>query len=249
MQNPTKTIPVYETTDYSIFKSLTGNRTLYENHVKRLVKVIKSNPSLTEMNPIKVNEKLEVIDGQHRLAAFKLFAKSEGKYPSVNYAVVKGASLPEARALNAGSKPWHPHDYAEAFVVDGNKNYKTYLEFEKKFQVQHNVLARYLSGEEGAIRNFKDGGFIVGDKKEAEENIERLLEAAKYYPLWPNQSFGMAFYRVMKSPVYQHSRMIKQLKKFPEVLTKVPTRTSELIVGLNTVYNLGCSVELNLQKQ
>ena len=51
---------VYETNDYSMFKSLTGNRDVQLVHVKRLVR------SFTEnylFSPVIINEKNEIIDG------------------------------------------------------------------------------------------------------------------------------------------------------------------------------------------
>ena len=58
---------VYKTTDLSIFKSIDGNRVPNLQHIKRLAQSI--NVYGMKCNPILVNEQMEVIDGQHRLAA------------------------------------------------------------------------------------------------------------------------------------------------------------------------------------
>ena len=60
---------VYQTNDLTICKEIGGNRVPNPQHVKRLCSSIKENGMLC--NPILVNEKMQVIDGQHRLLASK----------------------------------------------------------------------------------------------------------------------------------------------------------------------------------
>jgi ParB-like chromosome segregation protein Spo0J len=61
-------LKVMETMDYNLFSKFNGNRDVKILHVNRIAK------SMTEqflIKPIDVNEKYEVIDGQHRLEACK----------------------------------------------------------------------------------------------------------------------------------------------------------------------------------
>lgn len=51
---------VYETNDYSQFKRLVGYRELKESHVQKLIKSFQKNGEF--LNPIIVNEKMEIID-------------------------------------------------------------------------------------------------------------------------------------------------------------------------------------------
>jgi hypothetical protein len=229
-------LPVYSTEDYSIFKKLSGNRDLYPNQVKKLVRVIDADKDFTKKNPLKVNEKMEVIDGQHRLAAYELYVKKTGNIPSVYFTISKGATLKDARSMNAGSKAWIPRDYARAFAEDGNENYKTYLAFEKKYKIQHNVLARYLGEDEGR-KSFRDGGFVVKNERAARVLIEQLVEVGPMYISWPSQSFGVAFHKIANSKLYDHDRMMEQMTKFSEALNNVPSRVKELIPALNMVYS------------
>ena len=60
---------VYRTEDLSIFKTLKGNREVKENRKQTLIESIDKHGYIT--NPIIVNERFEVIDGQGRLAACK----------------------------------------------------------------------------------------------------------------------------------------------------------------------------------
>lgn len=242
-------IPVYRTKDYTIFKKLDGNRNLYPNHVKRLVRAIKLNPEFTKISPLLVNEKNEVIDGQHRLAAFEEYASANGESPEVYYIVSKDSDLSTARRLNSTSKVWLPLDYAEAFAAEGNKNYKLYCEFSKKFssQINHEVLEGVLSDSVSKSRNFRDGLFVVKvAKPRAEELIQNIIDASAFYHNWPNRSFAIAYLRVERSKLYSHERMIEQISKYKEALYNIPTRVNELAVGLNMVYNWKCADKLDL---
>lgn len=58
------------TSNYSRFKHLNGNRNIVEPHLRRLIKSIQENGWL-ENSPVLVNQKYEIIDGQHRFEACK----------------------------------------------------------------------------------------------------------------------------------------------------------------------------------
>ena len=59
---------IHQTTDYSMFQTLEGNRNLNKLHLKRLKNSFQKKYLLS---PIIVNEKFEIIDGQHRFEAGK----------------------------------------------------------------------------------------------------------------------------------------------------------------------------------
>ena len=59
---------ILTTTNYDQFTFLKSNREIDQNHVYRLVKLIKDAEG-HQKEPVIVNEKLEVISGQHRIKA------------------------------------------------------------------------------------------------------------------------------------------------------------------------------------
>ena len=78
---------VYTTTDYGIFKRLVGNRDIPESRISKIVESIQTIGWVH--NPIIVNERMEVIDGQGRLTALQRL-----KMP-VEYIVAEGAGNKE----------------------------------------------------------------------------------------------------------------------------------------------------------
>ena len=101
---------VYRTTDYDLFKRLEGNRAVLSNRVNKIIKSIKKNGYI--MNPIIVNEKYEVIDGQGRLEALRVM-----NLP-VDYIVIKGLGREQCIALNAYSTIWSMVDYISAYCEE-----------------------------------------------------------------------------------------------------------------------------------
>ena len=70
---------VQTSSDYAKFKTLIGNRKPNELHIKRLISSFKERYLFS---PILVNEKMQIIDGQHRFLSAK-----ELNLP-INYLVV-----------------------------------------------------------------------------------------------------------------------------------------------------------------
>lgn len=105
---------VYETADLSKFKQLKGNRPVKIS--KALRDSIAKRGVLTE---IKVNRKMEVIDGQHRLAV----ARELGLPITYTF----DDSDIDVAELNSTSKSWKVEDYIHKYAESGYQSYKQLL--------------------------------------------------------------------------------------------------------------------------
>ena len=83
---------ILKTLNYSQFKFIKGNRAINDRHVNGLVKSMEKNGLI--MNPSCVNEKSEIIEGQHRLMACEIL-----NLPYYYY-VVPGATINDVTILN-----------------------------------------------------------------------------------------------------------------------------------------------------
>lgn len=110
---------VYTTTNYDIFNRLMGNRDT--TSVKRIIESIQKIGYVD--NPLIVNEKLEVIDGQNRLEAFRTLGYE------VPFHIVEGIGIAEARQMNIGRGNWKPIDWVRSYAETGNQNYVELLQF------------------------------------------------------------------------------------------------------------------------
>ncbi len=98
--------PIIESTEnYTLFKTIDGNRKVRSAHVKKLKESIVIDPRTILFAPILVNEKYQVIDGQHRLEAIKQLGLP------VYFIRHKGLGLDIVQKLNSNAKQWQPIDY------------------------------------------------------------------------------------------------------------------------------------------
>lgn len=100
---------IYATYNYEKFKKLTGNRKVLDRRVARIKKSIAAIGLIP--NPIIVNEKYEIADGQGRF-----YACRESGLP-VYYTIVKGIGIEECTHLNQGQTNWKPIDWAERYAA------------------------------------------------------------------------------------------------------------------------------------
>ena len=109
---------VYETTNYTKFRRLVGNRDVTETRINKILRSIDSVGQI--ISPIIVNENMEVIDGQARIEAFKR------RGLPVYYIEVNGLGEAECIAMNINQSNWRFIDYIQFYAETGNINY-TYL--------------------------------------------------------------------------------------------------------------------------
>ena len=120
-----KAYNVYVTEDYSIFKRLVGNRDIPESRITKIVESIQSIGWVH--NPIIVNEKMEVIDGQGRLTALQRL-----KMP-VEYIIAEGAGNTECVYMNMNMINWNLSDFVKSYAEQGNENYQRLLTLMEKY--------------------------------------------------------------------------------------------------------------------
>lgn len=252
-------LDLHSTEDYSIFQSLEGNRAINTAQVNRLANVVLNNSRFNYLNPIIVNEKLEVIDGQHRIEAFKKHQLKKDETREIFYLIYPGLTLKDARAINAGSKPWRPIDYAKAYALEGQRDYKTYLEFIDLYKLNHDITSRYLAIDEVSynLNGFRDGDFRVKDEKLSHKLCEWLSEVGAFYPesidhndheykVWMNRGFALAFLKVAIHPRYSHRRMCEQMEGYARLLRDVPLKVTEMASALRQIYNRGQETKVDL---
>ena len=125
MEGKEKIYNVYVTKDYSIFKRLVGNRDIPESRISKIVESIQTIGWIH--NPIIVNEKMEVIDGQGRLTALQRL-----KMP-VEYIIAEGAGNKECVYMNMNMVNWKLPDFIKSYAEQGNENYQRLLSLMEKY--------------------------------------------------------------------------------------------------------------------
>lgn len=234
-----QTYQIRSTTDYSAFKDITGNRTIRPAHVKKLKEAITTDPDSIRYNPILVNDKMAVIDGQHRIKAIESLGLP------VYYIQVQSLGIKDVQKLNSVSKQWQPVDYAQAHSRLGNSNYDYYLAFKghnakyKDLSLNHDSLMRYLSlNNPITSTSFNDGKLKVDNFDKSLALLKQLHGVSEVYPRYNIRSFALAFLRISSNDEYNHKRMMERLhsEAFHKYMRDF-SKEQDYAKALNQIYN------------
>lgn len=159
------------TSNYGLFKTLEGNRPIIAAHVTEIEKKIEDRGYMCM--PILVNEKMEIIEGQHRLETLKKLGMP------VYYIVQPGLGLKDCMCLNSGTKNWVSNNYINAQAVAGNTNYIYLQQLMKQFpDLTFTVVsgaAAMAGGQKSFFKNKEiQNGYFLCDS-EAYEKAGKLL--------------------------------------------------------------------------
>jgi len=222
---------VNSTNDYSMFKTLQGNRNVNKLHVKRLKESFRQAYLLS---PIVVNEKYEIIDGQHRFQA-----AMEMNLP-INFIVCNHYSLKEVQMLNTNMTNWKKIDYLNAYCDLNFPEYLKFRNFMRRFPEFgmascETILTDSLAGghktssssvlkgdinKSGsyAIRYFQEGDLEIPNYEKSIENAEKIMMIKPYYDGFNRNTFVRAMIGIFRLEYYSHSKLIERLAANPTAL-------------------------------
>jgi hypothetical protein len=230
---------VHTTTDYFLFKPIDGNRNKNLLHINRLKKSIKENYLFTI---ITVNEKYQIIDGQHRFDVIKELALP------LHYVVCTGYGLNEVHILNQNSKTWNADDYLEGYCKLGYKDYLIYKEFKDTYKIGHNECM-YLLGTTSRIApnvSFYEGSFKIKNLRKATETIEKIFLIAPYYEGYKRRSFINSIISLLDNPIFEFTEFLQKLKIQPTALQDC-TNIGQYKTLIEEIYNFKRREKVNLR--
>jgi hypothetical protein len=230
---------VHTTTDYFLFKPIEGNRNKNLLHINRLKKSMAETYLFTV---IIVNEKYEIIDGQHRFDVIQ-----ELQLP-LNYIVCNGYGLNEVHILNQNSKTWTSDDYLDGYCKLGYKDYLKYKEFKDVYGIGHYECMWLLNGSQlsNPTQVFFTGDFKIKNYNEACKIIEKIMLVEPYYEEWKRRSFILAMLQLFKNPNFELTEFLQKLKLQPTALTNCST-TNQYVSLIEEIYNYRRREKVNLR--
>jgi hypothetical protein len=239
IMNNNNNIQINETTDYSRFKFLHGNRNVNKNHVQRLKNSMTKNYLHTV---ITVNQNYEVIDGQHRLTAC-----SELGLP-VKYVMLKNYGLKEVQTLNAMTSNWTTGQYLDSYCTKGYQDYIDYKRFKLKYNLSHreNILLLCSPDIRTHEEKFKDGSFKVINYKKACYYGDELSKVAEFYKGYNRRYFVRAIYFLLNKPEFSMDEFLQKLTFQRTALVDCVNRDSYLSL-IEEIYNYKRRMKINLK--
>jgi hypothetical protein len=230
---------VYTTKDYSLFKTIDGNRNINLLHLNRLLKSMKEVYLFT---CIIVNEFYQIIDGQHRFECCK-----ELKLP-LNYVMMKGYGLREVQILNQNSKTWNADDFLEGYCKLGYEHYIEYLKFKTKFEFGHNECMLLLGGSDNGhnIKEFYAGNFKIKDYNLAHDKAQKICMIGRYYDGYKRSSFVRTMNNILAKPQFDFTQFMQKLKIQPLALQDCNSIDQYKLL-IEEIYNYRNREKINLR--
>jgi hypothetical protein len=190
---------------------------------------------------IVVNEKKQIIDGQHRFEAIK-----ELKFP-LRFVVEEGLTLCDVHTYNRINKTWNPEDFLNGYCDLKIPEYLKYREFKKKYDFGHRVCMSLLSQVvKTRSDDFKTGKFKIKNYSKACEMADKIIQIAPLYKGYKRRNFVYAMITLFRNKEYDHKRFIKKLTLRPTVLVDC-SRTTQYLLLIEEIYNHFSSIKVNLR--
>lgn len=232
--------------NYDQFKMKYGNRSVSRKRVQTIKDSIEKIGWFCD--PILVNEKMEIIDGQHRFEALKELGLD------IEYTVTAGADLEEARTLNSCSKNWTTQNYIDSYAADGDINYINLRNLEKKYpKLDMSTLISVAKGSLGTTvntRGVQAGRFTLPTERltqiyDALDYVMANIESIQRIEGRRRNIVSCIVWVVINTPA-SRERLSKVLHRtiFPPVSDAVPKRFLE---SLSEAYNKGLGKEKRIK--
>jgi hypothetical protein len=223
------------TTDFDQFTFLKDNRDISHSHVAELVEKIKMS-NMLELEPIIVNEKMEVMNGQHRLLAAKRLGVP------IYYKVVEGLTSVQMRMCNL-NRQWTDSDYLKHYIANDFEEYKKLYEFMLKQSLRLNVAMNLAMGSTHDLRrNFRDGTFKFRQDLTT-DNLEMCKETISTIKRLNGQSIyldSVRFWRAMILLIsHKDFDMCKWISNLSRMCTRMGVKASMLdyLNLMTSIYN------------
>lgn len=222
---------VLTTTNYDKFSLIYANRQVNEAHVKNLCKSFRKR-NLFAVNPIIVNNAMEVIDGQHRLEVARKLKLT------VHYIVIAEASIDDIAAMQVSAR-WLTADWAESWYKRGVDDYGVLLQFAKDHDISVSLAGEILSEKYSNIAHYiQDGTFEVIDLEKATAFMKLLFDLRPYLgETVPNHRyFTRALRMALNLPGVSPEEMLHKITMRGEIIER-QLNVHQYLRILEQIYN------------
>lgn len=234
---------VKSTKSYELFRFIDANRDVNEGHVNNLKKSIEEF-GYYDHEPIVVNEKFEIIDGQNRFTACE-----ELGLPII-YVMVEGLSIADARNMNIKRRNWSLEDYAKSYARSGDKSYQRFLELADEYELGYSQVVSCVTNgthPRNFFTKFRAGEFTLDEEgvEIAKKNLDQLSSIMEVTGKM-SKAMASAFIAAFNRVGYDHARMVKKLVLYGTMLQNF-SGVKENLRQLEDLYNLRQTDETKLR--
>lgn len=232
-------IKIYFTRDYSRFKDLKGNRLLNDGKINRMISDINSGLDMLRYCPIIVDEKMNVIDGQHRLYVAKKLKSN------VWYVITDGLTMHEIARINSNQERWKARDFIHCYSSQGVKDYNVLQDFIYQYQWPVSLAVIVLStgktkdGGGGMKSKEKfERGFFKATHVESANMLAAMVERFNEFEGYKSRPFIDAIGKLMDGGKCDFELLLEKFKSNVDMLTS-PNNVKGYLSELESIYNKG----------
>lgn len=223
------TIKTKQTTDYDLFKFVLGNRKVSDASRRLMEK------TLLKEFPVKVNKKMEIIDGQRRFLA----AKNLGL--PIYYEIADLNSLTDIQIINAAQKQWSLADYLRTYIYLGKEDYDICEGFVVQHEINLSSAINLLNGNFNSrnLRLFKEGEFEISEEEIANEVMSRAIIFKPYMNkfAYGSHAFIKAIFNLVKNGLIDWEIMKERMDNFEGGVFHRQPSTSDYTYQIERIYN------------
>jgi hypothetical protein len=223
-------VKIWVATDYSKFVLNEFNRD--PSHYRKVLESIQAN-DYTQFQPILVDRKMNIVDGQNRFLACR-----ELGLP-IYFIVSREIHIFAAADINQASKNWSMQDYVQHYSKRGKDSYTKMLDLCAKYNQRISVIAQFGKITDNArshTENVKKGNFQFRDDLDVDAFFEHLASFQKYYKFSTNERFVKALLKMYMHKDYSEKTMTNKLRLVSGIVHDQPS-VDMMLVELLKLYN------------
>lgn len=229
---------VLETKNYEMFRFGPWNRDISEKNLHKIDKDVQKNG--WKKHPITVNEKMEVIDGQHRL----VYAKTHNL--PVYYIVINDLTVEDCVTMNNVRTAWSLQDYIKLYASQGNECYqrlqKLLGEYSFATASQLISLLKNQCANSNLSGKIRKGEFKLTDKeiRDIKDKFDFLQELEPYVKSVKGRTSSLyqAIAFCYDNEGVNNQRLKKQIKTKLNLID-APVNTEIAFREIERIYNRG----------
>lgn len=229
---------IYKTKEYDMFHAINGNRVLNKAKVDKIASDINGGFNMLPYVPIMVSEKQEklfIIDGQHRLGA----AKKLNTY--IYYVICKEITLKQIAMLNSRSDKWKAGDFLNCYINLGIDDYHDIDSIMKTYKINIKVatdLLMFYNVRGNSTDAFRSGEFKSNYMTETMELLELVEKLFGMYTFSKDRYLIGAVQAIDNKGVIDWERLKSKIKTKPMIMDRQPD-VKQYILNIERLYNDG----------
>lgn len=233
-------VKIYITSDYSIFHLSELNRSPL--HYKKVLESIKKH-DYTQYQPILVNNKMVIVDGQNRFLACK-----ELELP-IHFIVSNSIEIYAAADINQASKNWTSQDYVEHYAKRGRESYIRLIDICAKYEQKLSVVQQFgklTNNHKSSTECIKSGDFQFKKDIDIDAFFTHVQQFSEYYPMFSKQDkFVKSVFRLYLIKDYKPKSMLNKLRIASGIVHEQP-RVDMMVEELLKLYNYKSKKKISL---